>query len=183
MLRRFYSRISLTAFTFPYGVGIGYREELSEALAAGKSETLTAYLAAIGRVHNYSLHNVSRLSCRNLRPAHEAHVHAAVATPRLFLRPLALPELDRSHGSACGKSVDRASYFFLDDSIAACRIGFAHSGICRRLYLRTIRPRCHCSRSFGSGHRCISASLSAVLSNNLSSVNLGRSRRRFKRKV
>jgi hypothetical protein len=33
-------------------------EELSEALAAGKSETLTQYLAAIGRFHKYSLHNV-----------------------------------------------------------------------------------------------------------------------------
>jgi hypothetical protein len=33
-------------------------EELSEALAAGKSETFTAYLAAIGRFHKYSPHNV-----------------------------------------------------------------------------------------------------------------------------
>jgi hypothetical protein len=50
-------------------------EELSEALAAGKSETLTQYLAAIGRFHKYSLHNVMLIVLQKPEAAHVAGFH------------------------------------------------------------------------------------------------------------
>jgi hypothetical protein len=50
-------------------------EELSEALAAGKSETLTAYLAAIGRFHKYSLHNVMLIVLQKPAATHVAGFH------------------------------------------------------------------------------------------------------------
>jgi antirestriction protein ArdC len=50
-------------------------EELSEALAAGKSEALTAYLAAIGRFHKYSLPNVMLIVLQNPAATHVAGFH------------------------------------------------------------------------------------------------------------
>jgi antirestriction protein ArdC len=50
-------------------------EELSEALAAGKSETLTEYLAAIGRFHKYSLHNVMLIVLQKPAATHVAGFH------------------------------------------------------------------------------------------------------------
>ena len=50
-------------------------EELSEALAAGKSETLIAYLAAIGRFHKYSLHNVMLIALQKPSATHVAGFH------------------------------------------------------------------------------------------------------------
>ena len=51
-------------------------EELSEALAAGRSENLTAYLAAMGRFHKYSLHNVLLIVLQNPTASHVAGFHA-----------------------------------------------------------------------------------------------------------
>jgi antirestriction protein ArdC len=43
--------------------------------AAGKSETLTAYLAAIGRFHKYSLHNVMLIVLQKPTASHVAGFH------------------------------------------------------------------------------------------------------------
>jgi antirestriction protein ArdC len=50
-------------------------EELSAALAAGKSETLTQYLAAIGRFHKYSMHNVMLIVLQKPAATHVAGFH------------------------------------------------------------------------------------------------------------
>ncbi len=50
-------------------------EELSEALAAGRSESLTAYLAAMGRFHRYSLHNVMLIVLQKPAACHVAGFH------------------------------------------------------------------------------------------------------------
>jgi antirestriction protein ArdC len=50
-------------------------EELSVALAAGKSETLTQYLAAIGRFHKYSMHNVMLIVLQKPAATHVAGFH------------------------------------------------------------------------------------------------------------
>ncbi len=50
-------------------------EELSGALEAGHSEALTQYLAAIGRFHKYSLHNVMLLVLQKPDATHVAGFH------------------------------------------------------------------------------------------------------------
>ena len=44
-------------------------EQLIAALDAGHSETLNAYLKAVGRFHRYHLHNVCSSLCRSRMPA------------------------------------------------------------------------------------------------------------------
>jgi antirestriction protein ArdC len=50
-------------------------EELSQALAAGKSETPTQYLATIGRFHKYSLHNAMLIVLQKPAATHVAGFH------------------------------------------------------------------------------------------------------------
>jgi N-terminal domain of anti-restriction factor ArdC len=47
-------------------------EQLVAALEAGHSETLTAYLKAIGRFHRYSLHNVLLIASQKPNASHVA---------------------------------------------------------------------------------------------------------------
>src|SRR5579871_5871639 len=49
--------------------------DLSESLAAGKSENLTAYLASMGRFHKYSLHNVMLIALQKPTASHVAGFH------------------------------------------------------------------------------------------------------------
>jgi N-terminal domain of anti-restriction factor ArdC len=51
-------------------------EELAEALEAGHSEALAQYLAAIGRFHKYSLHNVMLIVLQKPDATHVAGFHA-----------------------------------------------------------------------------------------------------------
>src|ERR1700720_1682148 len=51
-------------------------EELSAALSAGRTEELTRYLAAIGRFHRYSLHNVMLITLQKPHATHVAGFHA-----------------------------------------------------------------------------------------------------------
>ena len=50
-------------------------EELAHALEAGHSEALTQYLAAIGRFHKYSLHNVMLIVLQKPAATHVAGFH------------------------------------------------------------------------------------------------------------
>jgi hypothetical protein len=74
-------------------------EELSTAMAAGKSETLTAYLAAIGRFHKYSLHNVMLIvlqkRCQLHQPQRSAFRLAAMR--RILTRETCVSKCDTSH--------------------------------------------------------------------------------------
>ncbi len=47
-------------------------EQLIAALDAGHSETLKAYLKAIGRLHRYSLHNVMLIALQKPSASHVA---------------------------------------------------------------------------------------------------------------
>jgi antirestriction protein ArdC len=51
-------------------------ERLSQALEKGQSETLKIYLAAIGRFHQYSLHNVMMIASQNPTASYVAGYHA-----------------------------------------------------------------------------------------------------------
>jgi hypothetical protein len=51
-------------------------EQLITALNAGRSETLTQYLAAIGRFHRYSLRNVMLIASQKPTASHVAGFHA-----------------------------------------------------------------------------------------------------------
>ena len=51
-------------------------EQLSQALEKGQSETLTNYLAAIGRFHRYSLRNVMLIASQKPTATHVAGFHA-----------------------------------------------------------------------------------------------------------
>src|SRR6202795_4064333 len=51
-------------------------EHLIMALNEGRSETLTQYLAAIGRFHRYSLRNVMLIASQNPLPSHVAGFNA-----------------------------------------------------------------------------------------------------------
>src|ERR1700720_2541294 len=50
-------------------------EELSAALSAGRTEELTRYLAAMGRFHRYSLHNVMLITLQKPTATHVAGFH------------------------------------------------------------------------------------------------------------
>src|ERR1700678_2896333 len=50
-------------------------EQLITALNEGRSETLTQYLAAIGRFHRYSLRNVMLIASQNPTASHVAGFH------------------------------------------------------------------------------------------------------------
>ncbi len=50
-------------------------EELTAALNAGHTEELTRYLAAIGRFHRYSLHNVMLITLQKPTATHVAGFH------------------------------------------------------------------------------------------------------------
>ena len=73
------------------------------------------------------------------------------------------------------------THFLSDRSIAPCSMGFAHSGIWARSYELTIFPRRQCNSSFGCGQCPARGSLSAVLSNTLSSASPERRSIRFQR--
>jgi hypothetical protein len=51
-------------------------EQLITALNEGRSETLTQYLAAIGRFHGYSLRNVMLIASQKPTATHVAGFHA-----------------------------------------------------------------------------------------------------------
>ena len=51
-------------------------EQLIAALNEGRSETLTQYLAAIGRFHRYSLRNVMLIASQKPTATHVAGFHA-----------------------------------------------------------------------------------------------------------
>ena len=51
-------------------------EQLITALNEGRSETLTQYLAAIGRFHRYSLRNVMLIASQKPTATHVAGFHA-----------------------------------------------------------------------------------------------------------
>src|SRR5579863_6587288 len=51
-------------------------EQLVAALNQGRSETLTQYLAALGRFHRYSLRNVMLIASHKPTPTHAAGPHA-----------------------------------------------------------------------------------------------------------
>src|SRR6202158_6189059 len=51
-------------------------EKLVAALNQGRSETLTQYLAAIGRFHRYSLRNVMLIASQKPTASHVAGFHA-----------------------------------------------------------------------------------------------------------
>jgi len=51
-------------------------EELTAALSAGRTEELTCYLAAMSRLHRYSLHNVMLIALQKPTATHVAGFHA-----------------------------------------------------------------------------------------------------------
>ena len=51
-------------------------EDLATALAAGHSETLTAYLTVMGRFHQYSMQNCMMIACQCPNATHVAGFHA-----------------------------------------------------------------------------------------------------------
>jgi hypothetical protein len=76
-------------------------EQLSQALDKGRSETLTNYLAAIGRFHRYSLRNVMLIASQKPTASHVAGFHTWHKLGRfvkkgekgiLILAPIARPK-------------------------------------------------------------------------------------------
>jgi len=57
-------------------------EDLAAALEAGHSETLKRYLAAIGRFHKYSLHNVMLIVLQKPAATHVAGFHTYIQLHR-----------------------------------------------------------------------------------------------------
>jgi hypothetical protein len=89
-------------------------EQLIKALNEGQSETLTQYLAAIGRFHRYSLRNVMLIASQKPTATHVAGFHSWHKLGRfvkkgekgiLILAPIVRPK----HESAASNETDESS--------------------------------------------------------------------------